>query len=180
MIADEKLVLLIQKGEISAFEILVVRYQQKLLHYVLRIINDRHTAEDIVQESFIKVYKNIGRIDTKRKFSPFLYTVVKNETMTYFRNRRQTVSLDGKMDIIDFDDSIERISRKEEQNKLKKALEALEKKYKEVIKMFYFYDLSYREISKKLKIPVNTVRTNLFRGKKILKSGILHENQKKK
>lgn len=166
---DERLVETVQNGDIAAFEILVKRYQKRLLAFVLRILRDEDDASDAVQEALFKAYKAMDRIDTERKFSTYLFGIAKNEAINLLRRRKKHLTLDtvsvpetGGLTVF------EQTAFLELREKLQIALRRMDRKYRKIITLYYFHDLHYDEIAKKLAIPVNTVRTHLKRGKERL------------
>lgn len=173
--SDETLVSEIQDGSITAFEILVRRYQRRLLSYVHHRINDIDEVEDVVQESLFNVYKTIERIDTTRKFSSYIYTITRNTAISYLRNRKREVSLDEVQDLEDDAALYENLEASDRRQEIGDAIGRLDKKYKRMIELYYFEDLSYEEISKTLHIPINTVRTQLLRAKAALRKELPYE-----
>jgi RNA polymerase sigma-70 factor, ECF subfamily len=173
--SDNELVLEVQTGKISSYEPLVNRYQQRLFWFVNRIVFNEHDAKDVVQETFIHVYKHIDRFDVTRSFSSYIYAIAKNEAITLLRKRKPHVSID-KLEIVDDRDTpFQELIRLGDKELVVQAIKKLEPKYKNVIRLYYFDELSYEEIGRKLKIPINTVRTLLRRGKTQLKQYIEYE-----
>jgi RNA polymerase sigma-70 factor, ECF subfamily len=74
-------------GETRSFDVLVERYQTRLLNFVYRIVGDRERAEDLVQEVFVRVYRHLGRFDRTKKFSTWIYTIASNLAKNELRNR---------------------------------------------------------------------------------------------
>ena len=174
---DEELIRQIQKGDVLAFEILVKRYQRRLFSFVFRVVYDAHAAEEVVQDALFGVYKTIDRVNTTKKFSSYLFTIAKNIAISYLRRRKQTVSLEAIEEQASEEETFyEGFVNAEQQHHLKEAINQLEKKYRDVVTLYYFDDLSYEEISRKLKLPVNTVRTHLFRAKGELRKVLHYEN----
>jgi RNA polymerase sigma-70 factor (ECF subfamily) len=173
--SDEALVRQIQEGSILAFEILVKRYQTGLSHFVYRIVFDEKTAEEVVQDSFFSVYKSVDRIDTHRKFSTYLFTIAKNQAISALRSLKKTVSLEEET-AIETDESIyEKLSAQERHDGIKTALGQISQHNRQIIELYYFADLSYEEIARKVKLPINTVRTRLRRGKAELQKILRYE-----
>lgn len=77
-------------GDARAFEVLVHRYQARLLNFVYRIVGDRERAEDLVQEAFVRVYRHVGRFDRSKKFSTWIYTIASNLAKNELRNRSRS------------------------------------------------------------------------------------------
>lgn len=167
--SDEELVVAVVEGDVFAFEYLVKRYQKRLHSFVLHVVGDDQAAADVVQESFISLYKTIDRVDTKKRFSTYVFSIARNRAISYLRSVQKTVSLEDVV-IIDDDESLyEKISAAERRHTVRKALSKLEEKYRKVIRLYYFDDLSYEEISSCMRLPINTVRTHLFRAKEALR-----------
>ena len=77
-------------GETRTFDVLVERYQTRLLNFVYRIVGDRERAEDLVQEVFVRVYRHLGRFDRSKKFSTWIYTIASNLAKNELRNRSRS------------------------------------------------------------------------------------------
>jgi RNA polymerase sigma factor (sigma-70 family) len=173
--SDMELVTAIQKGDILSYEELVKRYQRGIFVFVVRLIRDEHTASDIVQETFIKTYQHIDRIDTTKKFSTYIFEIAKNTAFSYLRKLKQHISLDDIVNVGEEESFIEEIYRWDVIHCVRTAVSALPQKYRQVISLYYFEELSYEEISKKLSLPINTVRTHLKRAKNILKKELPYD-----
>jgi RNA polymerase sigma-70 factor (ECF subfamily) len=172
---DEQLVTAIQQGDVFAFELLVRRYQKKLHIFVLHIVRDEATAHDVVQESFINLYKTIDRVDTKQKFSHYVFAIARNSALSALRARRKTVPLDDLASAYEDEYLFEGLMQAERTHMVRSALGKLDTKYARLIKLYYFDDLSYEEMSKKLRLPLNTVRTHLRRAKLMLQKRLPYE-----
>lgn len=172
---DEQLVTEVQTGLISSYEVLVRRFEKKLYSYIFNFVKREDDAKDIVQDAFISVYEHIDQFDKSRNFSAYLYSVAKNGAMTFFRKKKHAVSIEG-FDFIDEKQKPEDMmilnSRKDA---VHAAVESLDSKYRRVVRLYYFHELSYEEIGKKLSLPLNTVRTYLHRAKIQLKQLLKHE-----
>jgi RNA polymerase sigma factor (sigma-70 family) len=168
-VTDEELVRAIQEGDVLAYETLVKRYQHGLFVFVLRIVRDSALASDVVQNSLVKVYEVIDRIDTKKKFSTFVFEIAKNAAISELRKRKHDVSLEEIVDFAEEESFVEAIYRADLAGQVRESVASLPAKYRTVISLYYFEDLSYEEMGEKLKLPINTVRTHLKRAKEQLK-----------
>lgn len=169
-------------GDTSAFTLLVVRYEEKLLRYVRRLgIRNAEDSEDVLQEIFIKVYKNLNAFDSSLSFSSWIYRIAHNEAISFYR--KQTVRPEGHQlsdstDVLTWlpeetTDSAERLfDVKVNALVVKKALADLDPKYRDAIILRYFEHKEYDEISDILKIPIGSVGTLIHRGKKQLATAI--------
>jgi len=183
-INDKKLVeLAIKKPD--DFRYIIEKYEKKLFWYLKRITNFRdEDLEDLLQEIFIKVYRNLNNYDEKLKFSSWIYRIAHNEAISYFRKnkkRQEDVSVDWEYDekflqrvTNDF-----KINDEIDNNKLGEQifgiLYQMDIKYREVLVYKYFEEKSYDEISDIIKKPVNTVGTYMSRAKKQF-NNILEKN----
>jgi RNA polymerase sigma-70 factor (ECF subfamily) len=172
---DEELVREIQDGEILSFEELVKRYQSRLRHFVFRYTHNERDAEEIVQDSFVKCYLAIDRVDTSRKFSTYLFEITKNTAISFLRKTKIELPLEEGVVAEEHETHLEKLAKKDDSEKVRHAVELLPEKYRSIVKLYYFEDLSYEEIGQKLNIPLNTVRTLVRRGKGRLKRGLTRD-----
>ncbi len=173
--SDEELVRDVARGSISAFEHLVRRYQRKLHAFIVHMTDDDAAAQDIVQESFISLYKTIDRVDPKRKFSSYVFAIAKNTAISYFRSKKKEVSLEDIVIAGEDESLLTELIASERQHVIGQALAKLSEKYRRVVQLYYFDDLSYEEISKKMRLPIGTVRTHLLRAKAALRKLLDYE-----
>lgn len=156
---------------------LIRRYEGKIRRYILRLSGGRvDDTEDVLQEVFIKVYKNLNDFDSKLKFSSWIYRIAHNETITFLRkiNRRPTTynfDIDAvRVKTIKEDLDIEKeIDRKQLAIDIAKIIGTLDNKYKEVLLLRYIEDKDYREISDILRKPPGTVATLIRQAKERFK-----------
>jgi len=172
-LSDNEIVDIIIKKDKEAYEILVQRYQNKLYAYVFRLTNHREEATDILQDVFLKAYKNIKGFDTKKKFSSWIYRIAHNESVNWLkkntRYKKQSIDDDeNKIDIADSSDLEEEISNNHEKDDLMNKIDLLPIIYKEVLVLRYLEEKSYEEISIIMKKSVNAVGILLNRAKKKL------------
>jgi RNA polymerase sigma-70 factor (ECF subfamily) len=159
------------------FSCLYIRYETNLIRYIMRLSRlDHEDAQDILQESFIKVWKNLNAFNSDLKFSSWVYRIVHNETITHIRKKRSfgkdnTLDMEQLNEIL-FDDE-DKVSDPEEKDLLtREMLDELPLKYKEVLFLKFYEKKSYEEISDILKIPEGTVAVRINRAKKIFKDKI--------
>lgn len=170
---DEQLVKRICDGGKELFGVLIDRYEEKITRYVKRFIQNEDDVSDIVQNVFIKVFINLQSFDIDRRFNPWIYRIAHNETVTFLSKKgNETVSY------IDFDmlfphpfaeETADKATLDEEMEKiLSSSLSLIPLKYKEVLVLYYYEELSYQEIADILHIPVATVGVRLRRGREHL------------
>jgi|TARA_B100001093_G_scaffold415338_1_gene405728 RNA polymerase sigma-70 factor (ECF subfamily) len=171
-LSDEKLILRFQEGDINAYNELVKRYKDRLLNFVFRYFNNREQAEDVVQDTLIKLYTHASYYKNIAKFSTWIFTIAKNNALTELRKnkRKQTDSLwtdDGKViDINSKDQSLDRKVQNEiAVDQLNKFLDEIPENFRMAVVLRDFQELSYDEISKILEIPIGTIKSRINRGR---------------
>ena len=165
----------------EAFALLIERYESKLLRYLERLgVSVREDREDILQNAFIKAYKNLNGFDPTLAFSSWMYRITHNEAMSSFRSKRSRpqvmLSEEGEMLITELQDEDSdtsalaelRLSREE----LAKAFENLSSQYRDALVLRFFENRSYTEMSDILEVPVGTVSTLIYRAKRALRSSL--------
>lgn len=183
---DEQLVKESLKDK-NKFAVLVERYEHKLLRYIKRLTGyHNHHSEDIVQEVFIKIYKNLNNIDTSLSFSSWAYRIAHNESINHIRSkkRKQTDALETSdpeqfdlIQILESNDNVsDTVSKREQAEKVRTIIYSLPKKYRDVLILYYLEDQDYQEISDILKKPIGTIGTLLSRAKEKFKQCAYSEN----
>lgn len=174
---DEELVGLVLDDQ-EFFVYLMERYEKKLMNYILRISNIPYEeAEDVLQNIFIKVYKNINDFDKNLKFSSWIYRIAHNETINNFRKnkaRPQVVreNKDDENNYLDLDriasniDIAREVNDKYLKKNIMQLLSKIDIKYREVLILKYIEEKDYKEMSDILKKPMGTIATLLNRAKK--------------
>ena len=173
-LTDEEIAHLVQSGETESFGILIERYEAKMKRYAKRFLFDYEDAEDLAQEVFLKTYINIQSFKTSKKFSSWLYRIAHNEFINAIKKKgREPVSFFDSDLLFPHPISKENTDRKVTESELRamldKCINKLEPKYREPIVLYYFEELSYKEIADILRIPIVTVGIRLQRGKKIMR-----------
>ncbi len=172
--SDEVLIARFQQGDVQAFDVLVRRYKDQLLNYVYRFVGSRVEAEDIVQETFLRVFKNKHYYKEIAKFSTWVYTIAGNLAKTELRRRKRRkifsvsnfVNEERDYDIPDSDRNPEQeVDGSIKDTIIQKAIEKLPPKFKEVILLRDVQGFAYEEISQILGIPLGTVKSRVNRGR---------------
>lgn len=173
-ITDEQLIARFQLGDVQAFDILVRRYKDQLLNFIYRFVGNRSDAEDIVQETFLRVYKNKHYYKEIAKFSTWVYTIAGNLAKTELRRRKRHkifsvsnfINEERDYDIPDKEHSPEKkVDGSIQETIIQKAIEKLPIKFKEVIILRDIQGFAYEEISQILNIPLGTVKSRVNRGR---------------
>jgi RNA polymerase sigma-70 factor (ECF subfamily) len=171
---DEELIERFQKGDVYAFEQIVNRYKDPLLNFVYHFLGDKIDAEDVVQETFLRVYRNKHLYRNIAKFSTWIYTIAGNLAKTELRRRKRrrlfSISQMG-FDNKDYDvpDPLRtadvQVDGDMKEAFIRKEIDALPVKFKEVVVLRDIDEFSYEEISDILKIPIGTVKSRVNRGR---------------
>ncbi|RMF57244.1 MAG: sigma-70 family RNA polymerase sigma factor [Calditrichaeota bacterium] len=173
-VTDEVLIARFQQGDVQAFEELVRRYKDQLLNFVFRFVGNRVDAEDIVQETFFRVFKNKHYYKEIAKFSTWVYTIAGNLAKTELRRRkrRKFFSVSNSInDEKDFDlpsgdlSPDQQVDGNIKEKIIQEAIDRLPTKFREVILLRDQQGFSYEEISQILRIPLGTVKSRVNRGR---------------
>ena len=178
-ISDEEIVKLALHNT-AFFAVLVRRYEDKLSRYIRRLgVSSKEDREDVLQNVFIKIYKNLNSFDKTLSFSSWAYRITHNEAVNFFRTksrRPNTVDIEEMDDFlasVKSDDDITRDTNNSLNNDaILKILDSFDEKYRTVLVLRYLEDREYGEISDILKIPVSSVGVLLHRAKEKLRKEI--------
>ena len=174
MTSDEQLLEEYVRGDQRAFGVLVERYQSELFAFLYRFVSDSAAAEDLFQETFVQVHKNVKSFDSSRRFRPWLFTIAANKARDYLRSvgRHEVHSYDrvagadGETSFLELMEAVGdppevELGRGEDVERVQRVLAGLPGIYREVLVMAYFHDFSYREIAEMLGVPLGTVKSRL-------------------
>lgn len=173
--ADEDLMVMYQSGEVRAFELLLGRHRKSVYNFILRFVGDKETAEDLLQETFMRVIKGADAYKRQAKFTTWLYTIARNLCVDQTRRRkhRRHASLDAPMDtseesgsLMDVIASNEMASDRKSVNKelfatMQRAIAGLSEEQREVFLMREFLDLPFKQIAEVVGVPENTVKSRM-------------------
>ena len=183
---DKELVKRVQKGDKGAFDLLVLKYEHKIVNLVMRYVRDPETALDISQEAFIKAYRALPRFRGDSAFYTWLYRIAVNTAKNHLAAQRRR-PLDIELDLQDPEqyglhaklketDTPESVSLSHElQESLERAIQALPDDLRTAIVLRELDGMSYEEIAQTMDCPVGTVRSRIFRARDAIgkKVGIL-------
>lgn len=182
---DEALVRSVLSGDRDRFELLVERYQTRLVNYLYRMVRNLEEAHDLTQEVFIRVYQALDRYDSQYRFSTWLFRVAQNAAIDVIRKRRiQLVPLTRRADegsdaTVDLElpdgqpSTLETLQGRELDASIRSAIDALPWEYRELILLRHYGELAYEEIAEVKAMPLGTVKNKLFRARQMLKQQLL-------
>ena len=169
-ISDQELVNLYLKGDQVALELIIHRHKKKVFSYIMVIVKDKQLAEDIFQDTFIKVINTLrkGNYNEEGKFLPWVVRIAHNLAIDYFRREKRMPTISGviksngeEFDIfsvikVEENNVEESIIRKQINKDLRKLVEQLPEEQREVLMMRHYYDMSFKEISEQTNVSINT------------------------
>jgi len=173
-VTDEELIRRFQAGDETAFEEIVNLYKNRLMNFAYRFVLDREEAEDIVQDTFLKVYQNRYAYKEIAKFSTWIYTITANLAKTILRKRRNRKLFffsrlgpeDKDMDFPSNEpDTQSKIEGKFDEQTIQKAIIKLPEHFRTAIILRDIQELSYEEISNIINAPLGTVKSRINRAR---------------
>ena len=191
---DKDLVLVrrLKRGDYKAFDLLLLKYQSRVVGLALKFVKDLQIAEDIAQESFLKAYKSINSFREESAFYTWIYRITVNTSKNYLtsKSRKKELSesdinrLEDSEDIFDIPGGSspeEILSANNLREVIMESFTNLPEDIRTAISLREFEGLTYEEISEVLNCPIGTVRSRIFRGREIMQeriSPILNEDNK--
>ena len=184
---DADVVALAQQGRESAYRELIRRYERPVFSLVFRMVRDRAMAEDLSQETFIKVLNNIDRYVPEFKFSSWLFKIANNLAIDHLRRRQlPTISMHGAPDATtasrieattfeiasDGESALDELEARELGTAIEKAIAALRPEYRSCIMLRHVEGRSYEEIAATLDLPLGTVKTYIHRARHELRKAL--------
>ena len=169
-ISDKTLISLIQKGNTNAFALLVSKYQLRVKSLGKSFFRNETDAEDFVQDVFIKVFINLKSFKGNSLFSTWLMKIAYTTAINAANRRKEYLPI-----IENFEIPAKEFTPEESQIRnitqiaIREAIQDLPEKYSICIDMFFSYDIPYQNISEITGFPINTIKSHIFRAKKILK-----------
>ncbi|HTD05507.1 RNA polymerase sigma factor RpoE [Undibacterium sp.] len=177
---DQQLVERVQRGDKKAFELLVSKYQRKLMRLVSRLVHDQAEAEDVVQESFIKAYRALANFRGDSAFYTWLYRIGVNTAKNYLvtQGRRAPTSTDADIEeaetfvdadgLRDINTPESLLASKQIAETVNAAMLALPEELRNAITLREIEGLSYDEIAEVMLCPIGTVRSRIFRAREAI------------
>ncbi len=177
---DQLLVERVQRGDKKAFELLVIKYQRKLMRLVSRLVRDQAEAEDVVQEAFIKAYRALPQFRGDSAFYTWLYRIGINTAKNYLvtQGRRAPTSTEADVEEAETFDDGDRLrdintpesllATKQIAQTLNAAMDELPEELRMAITLREIEGLSYDEIAESMGCPIGTVRSRIFRAREAI------------
>jgi len=186
---DADVVALAQQGRDAAFHELIRRYERPVFSLIYRMVRDRELAEDLAQDTFIKVLNHIDRYRSEFKLSSWLFKIANNVAIDHLRRRQlETVSIDGSphaqtadaIEATSFDvvvqqeSALDELEARELGTAIEQAIASLRPEYRSCIMLRHVEGRSYEEIAATLDLPLGTVKTYIHRARHELRRALEH------
>ena len=174
---DLSLVRRVKKGDYRAFDLLVLKYQSRVMATVFKYVKEKELAEDITQEAFVKSFKSIDSFREESSFYTWIYRIAVNTAKNYLisvKRREETLLSDFSGDDnyvpekLDVDSPQDILSASELRDLIFESLTTLGEETRTALSLREFDGLSYEQIAQIVKCPVGTVRSRIFRGREVI------------
>ena len=169
---DELIVSQIVSGQKELFRLLVRRHERAVYGMGMGFFRNKEDASDFTQEVFLKAYRSLSRFEGRSRFSTWLYKIAYNTAVNEVNRRKEYHSLaeDDIERLVSAGGTPERAAlRNAARDSVRSALDELPERFKVCVDLYFFYDRSYQEIEAITGFPVNTIKSHVFRAKKILR-----------
>jgi RNA polymerase sigma-70 factor (ECF subfamily) len=168
--SDERLLESIATGEKAAMHVLYARHNVRVFRFILRIVGDASTAEDLVSQVFLDVWRTAGQFEGRSQVSTWMLAIARFKALTALRNRRhEDIDQEEVMQIADSSDTPEALmDRTQTSATLRKAIAKLSPAHREIIDLVYYHEKSVEEVGQIIGIPQATVKTRMFYARKHL------------
>lgn len=160
---------LIRRGDKEAFSQLYERYRSSIYGYCVRLLGDKHRAEDALQDTFLKAHQGVGMLNDKSAFRPWLFTIARNTSFSAMKKSREHEDAEED-DAIDDESPLEKVMADDRRDILGVLVASLKPTYREVILLREYEGLSYEEIAEIVGISVSIVRARLLKSRRALVS----------
>ncbi len=179
----------VDDGNEKAYAELMQIYKKPVYHVVLKMVRNQDDAEDLTIEAFAKAFRNLHKFNPEYAFSTWLFRIATNNCIDFIRkNKIKTMSIDSAIKVdngdeitIDFRDNdlnpAEHAIRNQKIEIMRQVVEQLPDKYRRLVSLRYFDELSYEEIATELKAPLGTVKAQLHRARELLFDMVKHTKQ---
>ena len=178
---EQEIIRKVKKGDLDAYGLIIQDYQSSVFNVCFRVLGNRQEAEDLTQEAFLRAYRQIARFDSGRPFGPWMRTLAANLCYNHLKKARlNRVPLEDERDTIKGDPKYSpegALQINQEHTALYQAIWKLPDTQRLALELRHFQGLSYREMAQAMKLPLNTVRSHLYRGRQKLAELLEEENE---
>ena len=175
-VTDEALIIAFLNGDTQAFNTLVTRWQKPIYNFVLRYASDPDNADDLTQQTFIRAYQGLRKLDKPTRFSSWLYRIALNAARDAGRaNQRHSMvstsdeAVSNELRVPSYSHPDQLAHRRDLRDVLSRALQEIPEEQRVVVIMKEYQGLKFREIADVMELPINTVKSRLYYGLKTLR-----------
>ncbi|TGL78359.1 RNA polymerase sigma factor [Leptospira yasudae] len=175
-------------GDFNSFELLMNRYQGLVYSQAIKAFRNETEAEDFTQDIFLKAFESLSTFQGRSQFSTWLFVIARNEIIRRYRREHPEVAGLDALILAETEKDKQRevaseqeakLLKQESSEKIRNLVESLPELYRKPISLHYFENMSYKEISKKLNLKMNTLKSYIFRGKEIMRDWLNKEENEK-
>lgn len=172
-INDQHYINLILEGDTNAFSVLVDRYKDLVYTLTLRMLKNREEAEEVSQDTFLKVYKSLNKFKGDSKFSTWIYKIAYNTSLDRLKKNKKFINNVAINEFTEhqvktIDNALDKLENKEREQIIQECIALLPSEHSFLLTLYYFEELSLDEIAKIVGITSNNVKVKLFRSRKKL------------
>jgi RNA polymerase sigma-70 factor (ECF subfamily) len=168
-IEDRDLILRGRRGDVDAYNILVSRWEKRVYNYLLQTLRDREDALDLCQETFLKAYRALGRLEEVDRFPQWIFRIARNEAVSLYRRNRFRAEDEDVEAASDLAAAAVPSGRLELSLAVQAALERLKPEQREVVVLKVYQGFKFHEIAEILDSPVSTIKSRLYSALEALK-----------
>ena len=175
----------IQAGNNDAFRLFVDRYQRLVGHIVYRMVSDATSREDLCQDIFLKIYQNLNRFRFESKVSTWIAKIAYNTSINHLKKKKiplfddrtgEKVFLENISGDHELPDTF--VEQKDRKSRIETEINQMNIRYRTILTLYHLEEMTYTEISQIMDLPMNTVKSDLFRARKNLRKKLMAKYQK--
>lgn len=169
--ADRELLEAIARGDQGAFQRLYARHSVRIFRFLMRLVQNKATAEELVNEVFMEIWQHAGRYEGRSSPTTWMMAIAHNKAVSGLRKRREATGVDeaAMAEVPDLDDDPEQTTQKQDKGRIMRTCIArLSPDHREILDLVYYQEMSVGEAAEVLGIPENTVKTRMFYARKKL------------
>jgi len=165
-VSDKTLIKRALRGHADAWEKLIMRHEQNVYNFALRMTGDPDDARDLMQEVFMGVFRNLEKFDFRAAFSTWLYRIAANRAVDFFRRRKPVEPLESERGALDppspHDSPLEQTAKSQANRQVMQALKQLPTDQRLTVELKFFHEMTFEEIAEALDASPNTIKTRLY------------------
>jgi RNA polymerase sigma-70 factor (ECF subfamily) len=175
---EKDIILKIQKGNYHLFTQIIEEYQNPLFFFLFRIVKNADDARDLCQDTFLKAYRSIRSFKGRSKFSTWLFQIGYRKALNFLKRKKKYSEIIQASLYTPGKETVGRdLEVREIGNIIENIMTTIHNDYRTALHLFYREDKSYQEIAAIMKVPLNSVKSHIFRGKKEIRNRLLKDHE---